>query len=109
MGRYLDVPEFFSNVYLVDLSPSLAKVARQRFKRLGWDNVRVVVADARNFRLEDYETDISGYQTPVSSPPSYFSKKRTGTIGADLITMSYSLSMIVCTRELSNQRPKMDC
>ncbi|KAK5663582.1 hypothetical protein OQA88_4013 [Cercophora sp. LCS_1] len=94
MGRYLNVPTFFSSVYLVDLSPSLAKVARQRFARLGWDNVKVVVADAREFRLEDYECDISGDQTPIGSPPSFFSRKRPRTMGADLITMSYSLSMI---------------
>lgn len=63
------MPEFFSTVYLVDFSPSLCEVARKRFDRLGWTNVKVVCEDARKFHLE--------------GP------------GADLITMSYSLSMIV--------------
>lgn len=68
MAAFVDVPEFFSTVFLVDLSPSLCEVARQRFRRLGWKNVQVVCEDARAF-----------------CPPQQ----------ADLITMSYSLSMIV--------------
>ncbi|ELQ36482.1 hypothetical protein OOU_Y34scaffold00657g8 [Pyricularia oryzae Y34] len=55
MNRFVDVPEFFSSVYLVDFSPSLCEVARQRFQRLGWKNVRVVCQDARKFRIEDHE------------------------------------------------------
>ena len=54
MQAYVDVPTFFSKVYLVDLSPSLLKVARSRFDRLGWD-VCIVCTDARTFRLEDYK------------------------------------------------------
>ncbi|KAK0631713.1 hypothetical protein B0T14DRAFT_8769 [Immersiella caudata] len=68
MSRFVDVPSFFSAVYLVDFSPSLCEVARKRFARLGWTNVNVVCEDARKFRLQGS--------------------------GADLITMSYSLSMI---------------
>ncbi|QKX60672.1 uncharacterized protein TRUGW13939_07818 [Talaromyces rugulosus] len=70
MNRFLSVENFFSHVYLVDLSPSLLEVARKRFERLGWNNVTVVCQDARQFRL--------------SEP----------TGGADIVTMSYSLSMI---------------
>ena len=55
----------------MDLSPSLLDVARKRFARLGWD-VQIVCQDARTFQLPDYE----------------------GNRGADLVTMSYSLSMI---------------
>ncbi|CAI4218635.1 unnamed protein product [Parascedosporium putredinis] len=96
MGRFVNVPEFFSSVYLVDFSPSLCEVARKRFQRLGWDNVKVVCEDARKFRLEDYESDLSGDRTPTkSSSYSYFAPKRPEHGGADLVTMSYSLSMIV--------------
>ena len=77
MQAFVDVPSFFESVYLVDLSPSLLEVARKRFDRLGWD-VRIVHADARSFRLEDYE-DLSAEKS---------------TSKADLITFSYSLSMI---------------
>ena len=68
MQAHIDVPSFFSEVYLVDLSPSLCAVARKRFARLGWDNVKVVCEDARLFQLEGAK--------------------------AELITMSYSLSMM---------------
>lgn len=81
MNRFVNVPEFFSSVYLVDFSPSLCEVARQRFQRLGWKNVRVVCQDARKFRIEDHE---------ASGPKGW-----NQAVGADLLTMSYSLSMIV--------------
>ncbi|KAK3934060.1 hypothetical protein QBC46DRAFT_90500 [Diplogelasinospora grovesii] len=95
MSEFVNVPEFFSSVYLVDFSPSLCEVARQRFARLGWTNVKVICKDARKFRLEDYENDLSlGERTPTRTPASYFSQKRPEHGGADLVTMSYSLSMI---------------
>ena len=78
MAAFLPVQSFFSRVYLVDLSPSLCEVAKQRFERLGWKNVRVTCQDARSFRLPEDEVD-----------------PRTVTMpSADAITMSYSLSMI---------------
>lgn len=77
MQAYVDVPTFFSKVYLVDLSPSLLEVARKRFLRLGWD-VEIVCQDARTFRLEDYEKRADSKEN----------------VGADLVTLSYSLSMI---------------
>lgn len=96
MSAYVNVPEFFSSVYLVDFSPSLCDVARKRFERLGWKNVTVVCQDARKFRLEDYELDSQGARSPLRSPAlTYFSPNRPEHGGADLVTMSYSLSMIV--------------
>ncbi|ROW07858.1 hypothetical protein VMCG_03487 [Cytospora schulzeri] len=82
MSHFVNVPEFFSMIYLVDFSPSLCEVARQRFARLGWNNVKVVCEDARQFKLEDYETGFQGRRNVTS------------TSSVDLITMSYSLSMI---------------
>lgn len=100
MASFVDVPQFFSAVYLVDFSPSLCEVARKRFARLGWNNVKVVCEDARKFNLEDYENDGFGApapaRAPTRAPSSYFSQKRPEHGGADLVTMSYSLSMIVC-------------
>jgi betaine lipid synthase len=96
MSQFVSVPEYFSSVYLVDFSPSLCEVARKRFARLGWKNVHVICEDARKFRLEDYENETPGVKTPNRSPvASYFAPKRAEHGGADLITMSYSLSMIV--------------
>jgi betaine lipid synthase len=95
MSAYVSVPDFFSSVYLVDFSPSLCEVARKRFARLGWENVHVVCQDARLFRLEDHERDMDGTIQLARSPiSSYFSDERPNG-GADLITLSYSLSMIV--------------
>ncbi|KUM60231.1 hypothetical protein ACN42_g6893 [Penicillium freii] len=74
MAAFLPVDKFFKHVYLVDLSPSLCEVARERFERLGWNNVTVLCQDARSFRLPE--------------------KDNAASDGADLITMSYSLSMI---------------
>lgn len=61
----------FDKVYVVDLCPSLCKVAQERFSRLGWDNIEVICDDAAKFRV-----------------PAEF-----GSF-ASLITFSYSLSMI---------------
>lgn len=96
MSRYVAVPDFFSSVYLVDFSPSLCEVARKRFARLGWDNVKVVCQDARLFRLEDHEKDLASSDLilPPAAIDEYFADEKS-TVGADLITMSYSLSMIV--------------
>ncbi|EMR66550.1 putative 3-amino-3-carboxypropyl transferase protein [Eutypa lata UCREL1] len=92
MSQYIDVPQFFDSVYLVDFSPSLCEVARKRFTRLGWKNVKVICQDARKFRLEDHEPVSQGKRSPSFS---YFtSENRPEYGGADLITMSYSLSMI---------------
>ncbi|KAI0169166.1 hypothetical protein GGR52DRAFT_592975 [Hypoxylon sp. FL1284] len=94
MSNFVNVAEFFDSVYLVDLSPSLCDVARRRFERLGWNNVKVICDDARKFRLEDYEPISQGKRSPASPNRSHFSKERVSDGGANLITMSYSLSMI---------------
>lgn len=98
MSEYVSVPDFFSSVYLVDFSPSLCEVARKRFARLGWENVKVVCQDARLFRLEHHE-DVTGDTVafPSSSSSGYVPNERLSIGGADLITLSYSLSMIVST------------
>lgn len=97
MQKYINVQAFFSSVYLVDFSPSLCEVATKRFEHLGWKNVKVVCQDARTFRLEDHESKGSGSISGVSSTRSNDnSNMEDNTVeGADLITMSYSLSMMV--------------
>lgn len=66
--RWGDRLSQFQHCYLVDLSSSLLKIADQRIAARGWTNVSTVHADATKFL-----------------PP-------TGQ--ADLVTMSYSLTMI---------------
>jgi betaine lipid synthase len=93
MQAYLDVPvpAFFSSIYLVDLSPSLCEIAKKRFARLGW-NIKVICQDARAFRLEDH---IHGsYSKLAVGVLAYPMENSSPGYQADLITMSYSLSMI---------------
>ncbi|KAI9810421.1 MAG: hypothetical protein M1826_003637 [Phylliscum demangeonii] len=98
MSQFVSVPDFFSRVYLVDLSPSLCEVARQRFARLGWTNVTIVCQDARAFRLEDHEPAAASSDekatTTAAAEPLYRSDSQPGPGGVHLVTLSYSLSMI---------------
>lgn len=108
MSQYVNVEEFFSSVYLVDFSPSLCEVARKRFTRLGWKNVKVICQDARTFRLEDHEaTDTESDKFALPQSATYDDSTSTG--GADLITLSYSLSMIVSLLQLSHTIPANIC
>jgi betaine lipid synthase len=93
MGQYLSVNEYFGSVYLVDFSPSLCEIAKARFARLGWTNVQVICQDARYFRLEDYEHEANGKALALKESNSY-DNGSLSSAGADVITMSYSLSMI---------------
>lgn len=68
MEKYINLKKF-AKIYVVDLCPSLCKVAAEKCRKNGWTNVEVVEGDACTF-----------------SPP--------GGIKADLVTFSYSLSMI---------------
>lgn len=95
MAAYVDVPNFFHAVYLVDLSTSLCEVARARFARLGWKNVKVICQDARTFRLSDHEAGTGDDKAVFSIGDSGYDDLLTGqSVQGDLLTMSYSLSMI---------------
>ena len=72
--RYVDVATIFSDVYLIDLTPSLCEEAQKRFDRLGWRNVHVDCADAAT------------WQVPA--------RHRGPSSKVMLITFSYSLSMM---------------
>ena len=105
MSEFVSVPDFFSSVYLVDFSPSLCEVARRRFTRLGWTNVKVVCQDARTFRLEDHQNSTDNAVGYSPSPTAnYVSDDRQSVGGADLITMSYSLSMIVSPKVVQTHK-----
>ena len=56
-----------SKVYVVDLADSLLEVATQRAEQKGWNNVEAVAADATSWQVDG---------------------------GADVVTFSYSLTMI---------------
>lgn len=58
--------------------------------------MKVVCQDARTFRLEDHE-NASGDDAAFALPPSasHYTDDYSSVGGADLVTLSYSLSMIV--------------
>jgi len=68
MEEFIDL-SIFKEIYVVDLCPSLCQQARARVERKGWTNVKVVEGDVCQFQLE-------------------------GDAKADVVTFSYSLSMI---------------
>ncbi|CBX91144.1 hypothetical protein IAQ61_002607 [Plenodomus lingam] len=95
MDAYLSVPDFFRAVYVVDLSPSLCEMARKRFTRLGWKNVKVVCQDARAFRLHEHEPEAFERKQIVSMGQTVLDLDENADAGgAELVTMSYALSMI---------------
>ena len=54
-------------VYVVDLSESLLKVATKRFEEKGWSNAKSVVADATTFTPEEGLADVVTFSySPVS-------------------------------------------
>lgn len=52
MNEYFPL-EQFEKVILVDLTPSLCAIARERFAKRGFKNVSVVCQEAANFQIED--------------------------------------------------------
>ena len=81
MGSLINIEDTFEHIYLVDLSSSLCDIAKARFQRLGWKNVSVICEDARTFTLP----------RPGTFGLEGVSEKRDH---ADIVSMSYSLSMI---------------
>ncbi len=79
MSKFLPVEDYFECIYLIDLSPSLLEIARKRFARLGWSHVKLICQDVRDFRLDESQKKEAQNQDPER---------------ADLITLSYSLTMI---------------
>lgn len=96
MSAYVPVNEFFRAVYLVDLSPSLCEIAKARFTRLGWNNVKVICQDARYFNLSEHESEPIDEKAmvPHRRTSSYTPSATKLKPGVDLITMSFALSMI---------------
>ncbi|CAF4273343.1 unnamed protein product, partial [Rotaria sordida] len=50
--------KYFTKVYLVDLSPSLLKIAVQRIKENGWTNVEIIETDATNWQPKEQKIDL---------------------------------------------------
>jgi S-adenosylmethionine-diacylgycerolhomoserine-N-methlytransferase len=59
-------------VYLVDLSPSLLAVAQKRIQQHGWTNVETVLADAGRFRPPAGEADVVTFSYSLTMIPDWF-------------------------------------
>jgi S-adenosylmethionine-diacylgycerolhomoserine-N-methlytransferase len=62
----------FKQVYLVDLSSSLLKVADQRIAARGWNNVSTVHADATKFLPPEGAADIVTFSYSLTMIPDWF-------------------------------------
>ncbi len=62
----------FSKVYLVDLSSSLLKVADERISARGWKNVATVHADATKFVPPEGAADIVTFSYSLTMIPDWF-------------------------------------
>lgn len=59
-------------VLIVDLAPSLLAVAKQRIQAGGWTNVHAVEADATNFQPPDQPADVVTFSYSLTMIPDWF-------------------------------------
>jgi S-adenosylmethionine-diacylgycerolhomoserine-N-methlytransferase len=59
-------------VFLVDLSPSLLRVAQERITRHGWTNVSTVLADATTYEPEGGPVDAVTFSYSLTMIPDWF-------------------------------------
>ncbi|KAH3687805.1 hypothetical protein WICPIJ_001213 [Wickerhamomyces pijperi] len=71
--RVANLAENFDAVYLVDLSTSLCEIAQERVAKYGWTNVTVICGDACDFELPHKEVDLITFSYSLSMIPLYHS------------------------------------
>jgi S-adenosylmethionine-diacylgycerolhomoserine-N-methlytransferase len=64
--------QHLSKVYVVDLSPSLLAVANARIAQHGWQRVQTVEADATVFRPEEGYADVVTFSYSLTMIPDWF-------------------------------------
>lgn len=69
LGKRIDS---LQKAYLVDLSPSLLKIADQRIQANGWSNVETVEADATRFRPPEGSVDVITFSYSLTMIPDWF-------------------------------------
>ena len=62
----------FKKIYVVDLTPSLLRVARQRIDRHGWTNVEVLQEDAARMPLLLEEADVVTFSYSLTMMPDWY-------------------------------------
>lgn len=71
--RVAKLSENFTAVYLVDLSTSLCEVARERVAKQGWTNVHIICGDACTFEIPEEHADLITFSYSLSMIPLYHS------------------------------------
>lgn len=71
MSHLTNLRTIFKKIYLIDLSPSLCKVARDRCEREGWDNVEVICGDACDFEIDEEAAQLITFSYSLSMIPSF--------------------------------------
>ncbi len=61
-----------AKIYVVDLSSSLLKIAADRFENKGWSNVEAVEADATKFRPSEGSADVVTFSYSLTMIPDWF-------------------------------------
>jgi S-adenosylmethionine-diacylgycerolhomoserine-N-methlytransferase len=61
-----------SKVYVVDLSESLLKVATDRFEQKGWSNAEAVCADATKWQPSEGQADVVTFSYSLTMIPDWF-------------------------------------
>ncbi len=59
-------------VYVVDLAPSLLEVAQERARQRGWNHVETVVADATTFTPPEGSADVVTFSYSLTMIPDWF-------------------------------------
>ena len=67
-----DSLERLSKVYVVDLSESLLKIATDRFEKKGWGNVESVCADATAWQPSEGQADVVTFSYSLTMIPDWF-------------------------------------
>ncbi len=60
-------------IYVVDLAPSLLQIAADRFGKRGWSNVTTVQADATQYQPPDEPADVVTFSYSLTMIPDWFS------------------------------------
>ena len=68
-GDQIEKPK---TIYVVDLSASLLKIAADRFQQRGWNNVQTVEADATKFRPPEGQADVVTFSYSLTMIPDWF-------------------------------------
>src|SRR5262249_12010514 len=67
-----DAVRRFQSVHIVDLSASLLRVADERIRKHGWDNVRTILADATTYEPEGGPVDAVTFSYSLTMIPDWF-------------------------------------